>query len=231
MNARTNNQDAGAGGRKSRVLIVDDHEIVCMGLRTLIDREKDLDVCGDAQSIAGAIRQVEALAPDIVIVDLSLSDESGLDLVKDIIRRHAGAKILIHTMLNETIYAERAFKAGAMGYVMKQDHPDVLVQAIRAVLAGELHMGRAVTQQIARRMMNTGHFTSGNPTEILTDRELQVFEQIGDGFAAGEIASALNLSVKTVGTYRERIKLKLGLPGARELARCAVEWKRQRHLP
>ncbi len=218
-----------AGKPRARVLIVDDHEIVCMGLRTLIDREKDLEVCGDAQDSAEAIRLLETFAPDIVIVDLSLAGESGLELVKDIVRRNPAARILIHSMLNETIYAERAMKAGAMGYVMKQDHPDMLIKALRAVLNNELHMGHAVTQQIARRMMNTGHFQPGNPTEILTDRELQVFERIGDGFAAGEIAVAMNLSVKTVGTYRERIKLKLGLPGARELARCAVEWMRRQH--
>jgi DNA-binding NarL/FixJ family response regulator len=226
MNAQAK---AVASGPKARVLIVDDHEIVCMGLRTLIDREKDLEVCGDAQDSAEAIRLLEALAPDIVIVDLSLADESGLELVKDIVLRNPAARILIHSMLNETIYAERAMKAGAMGYVMKQDHPDMLIQALRSVLNNELHMGHAVTQQIARRMMNTGHFRPGNPTEILTDRELQVFERIGDGFAAGEIAASMNLSVKTIGTYRERIKIKLGLPGARELAHCAVAWMRRQH--
>jgi DNA-binding NarL/FixJ family response regulator len=223
---KTNAMTSAAKFPKVRVVIVDDHAVVRMGLRMLIDREKDLVVCGEAGNRADALGLIAREIPDLVVVDMCLGEESGLDLIKDIAAQHPGVRSIVLSMLRETVYAERAFQAGAMGYVMKQDRPDTLITALRAIINNGLYVGDAVAQQMARKMMNTGHPMQGAPSDILADRELQVFERLGEGFAPGEIARTMHLSVKTIGTYRERIKQKLGLTSARELSHYAVEWMR-----
>jgi DNA-binding NarL/FixJ family response regulator len=215
------------GESKARILIVDDHAVVRIGVRMLIDRENDMQVSGEAATGAEALARIDELKPDLAVVDLSLATGSGMDLVKDITTRYPHVRTVVLSMLSEAVYAERTLLAGAMGYVSKQDRPDALIEAIRAVLKDELYLGHAVSQQMARKMMNTGRSVPGGPAEVLTDRELQVFESLGTGFAPSEIAEALHLSVKTIGTYRERIKHKLGLTSARDLARYSVEWMRR----
>lgn len=215
-----------SGPTRARVLLVDDHGVVRMGLRLMIERESDLTVCGEAENRAEALRLIERERPDLVVTDLCLTNESGLGLITDIADHYPQIRTVVLSMLRETVYAERVFQAGAMGYVMKQDPPETLVKALRMALTGECYVGALVAQQMARKMVNTGRSMRGTPNDLLADRELQVFEHMGEGLGPGDIARMMRLSVKTIGTYRERIKRKLGLATTRDLARHAVEWMR-----
>jgi len=212
------------GSKPARVLIVDDHPVVREGLTEVINQTSDLAVCGEADSAADALEVIGAADPDVAVVDLSLRDSRGLDLIKDIRVRFPKLRVLVLTMRDETFYAERALRAGARGYVTKDKGTEEVVGAIRAVLAGEVYLSR----QMAARMLRSivpGEDTGGeSPTGRLTDRELEVFRMIGTGLSTSEIAGKLHLSVKTIESYRERIKDKLGLDGAAELLKRAIQW-------
>jgi DNA-binding NarL/FixJ family response regulator len=209
---------------RARILIVDDHPVVRSGLRMLIDDEPDLFVCGEAGDADEAIRALDAKKPDLVIVDLSLKGSSGLELIKRIKSRETGSKMLVSSMFDESLYAERVLNAGALGYVSKQEAMEKVIEAIRCVLSGRVYLSATMSDRMLHRLTRDHQAPERSPVESLSDRELEVFEMIGRGRTTGEIATQLHLSVKTVETHREKIKAKLRLKSAAELYQYAVRW-------
>ena len=212
----------------ARILLVDDHPIVREGIAALIARQRDMEVCGQVAGVAEALQLVDEKRPDLAVVDLSLQDGHGLNLTKQIKSRNTGTKVLIHSMYDEALYAERALQAGACGYVNKQDDPEKLLEAIRHVLKGNVHFSAAVLVGITACSNAGKPKQAGGAVETLTDRELQVFELIGEGLTTRAIAGRLDLSMHTIDTHREKIKAKLHLKNAVELTRHAVQWALER---
>jgi DNA-binding NarL/FixJ family response regulator len=214
----------GVATKKSKVFVVDDHPIVRQGLALLINREADLAVCGEAEDAHAAVQAVAATKPDILVVDISLNGPDGLGLLKDVRMRYPELPVLILSMHDESIYAERALRAGAQGYIMKQEATEKVLVALRRILSGEIY----VSERIANRMLQRyiGSPSGGRPASIadLTDRELEVFRLIGEGHTTRQIAEELHISVKTVESYQAHIKEKLSLRSARELVQHAIQW-------
>lgn len=207
---------------KSRIFVVDDHPVVRDGLRGLIEQEHDLVVCGESGEAAGALAGIQAAKPDIVLVDLSLQQGSGMELLKDLAVREPSLPVLILSMHDEMIYAERALRAGARGYVMKGSTSQQVITAIRRVLSGKVFISDGVMSSIATKL---GRPKSDRPPiHRLSDRELQVFEFLGQGLSTSEIAERMHLSVKTVQVYFARLKDKFGVSKAKELLREAFRW-------
>ncbi len=210
--------------KKNKVFVVDDHPIIRQGLALMINREPDLTVCGEAQDAHTAIQAVATAKPDIMIVDISLTGPDGLDLLKDIRMRYPELPVLILSMHDEGIYAERALRAGAQGYIMKQEATEKVLVALRRILTREIY----ISERIANRMLQRyiGSRGTGRPSSIadLTDRELEVFRLIGEGHSTRRIAEELHISVKTVESYQAHIKEKLSLRSARELVQHAIQW-------
>jgi DNA-binding NarL/FixJ family response regulator len=207
---------------KTKILIVEDHPIFRMGMIDLINQESDMAVCGYADDVPGGRKAIERLKPDMVIVDLSLKNSSGFDLVKEISSHHRDLPVLVLSMHDESLHAERCLVAGAKGYIMKQETSKSVVKAIRQIMAGHIYISRDITENILSRFQSQPDSFHKSPIHALTDRELEVLQLIGKGFTSGRIAHQLNVSVKTVGTYRERIKEKLCLKHGGELVRYAV---------
>jgi DNA-binding NarL/FixJ family response regulator len=212
--------------QKARILVVDDHSIVREGLMRVIDAAPDLMVCAQAEDAARALGLVRKAKPDLAVVDLALVGQGGLELIKDLKARHPHLPVLVHSMHDESLYAERCLRAGAKGYVMKQAPTERLLQGIRSVLQGEIFLSEGLTKQLLRRLASGPKATDpgGNPADRLSDRELEVFELLGRGRSTKEIAASLHLSDKTIQTHREHIKGKLGLTSAVTLVRRAVQW-------
>ncbi len=210
------------GGRQ-RVYIVDDHPLVREWLAGLIGQESDLEVCGQAEDGPVALAAIPIAKPTIVIVDLSLNRSSGLELIKDLKNQYPSLHILVLSMHEEASYAERAFRAGARGYIVKRESGSRVVEAIRAVLSGQFYASPALASQLAGRMFAAGGATA-SPLESLSDREIEVFQLRGQGRGTKEIADHLKVSVKTVESYEARIKEKLSLQNSGELMREAVRW-------
>ncbi|MCB1007900.1 MAG: response regulator transcription factor [Acidobacteria bacterium] len=206
-----------------RVVIVDDHPIVRAGLASLIDSESDLSVCGQAEDAREALRVIEREQPDLVLVDLSLKGTSGLELIKHLTDRPV--KVLVVSMHDEATWSERALAAGALGYVHKSEATRDIVQAIRRVMTGRPYVSDSIAERILRKMVGTAvPEPSEDPVSALSDRELEIFQRIGEGKTTQEIGDSLCLSPKTVQTYRQRIKQKLGLENAAELSSQATRW-------
>ncbi|MBI5590808.1 MAG: response regulator transcription factor [Deltaproteobacteria bacterium] len=217
---------------KSKILIVEDHPIFSMGLRELINQEDDLTVCGQAESVQEARKILMSLNPDLVIVDLSLKDSSGFDLIQDIGSRSGGRiPVLVLSMHDESLHAQRCLKAGARGYIMKQEASVSVVKAIRRILKGYLYVSEKVSSRLLETVVKHPDAMHESPLNHLTNRELEIFQMIGRGLYPGEIADRLHLSTKTVGTYRERIKAKLGFSHGMDLVRYAVIWVEQGIIP
>ncbi|OGH55724.1 MAG: DNA-binding response regulator [Candidatus Lindowbacteria bacterium RIFCSPLOWO2_12_FULL_62_27] len=216
--------------KQAKVFIVDDHPIVRRGLAQLINQEADLVVCGEAETIQATLDQWEKSAPDVALVDLSLKAESGLELIKDIKVRYPAVPVLVLSMHDETFYAERAIRAGAEGYIMKQQASDLVLAAIRRVLGGEIYLSEPMAAKILRRASGEQPDQLPSPMERLSDRELEVFRLIGTGLGTRKIAEQLSRSVKTVETYREHIKEKLDLKGASELTQAAFQWLQSQNM-
>lgn len=214
----------GDGRKLTRIFIVDDHPIVRQGLALLIEPQEDLDVCGEAETVSDAIRGIEQTKPDIVIVDISLRESSGIELIKDIRVRYPDALILVLSMHDESFYAERVLRAGARGYVTKDEAPDKILSAIRRILGGEIYLSDKMSSKMLCKLVESHTGTSGMSVECLSDRELQVFELIGQGIGTRNIASSLHLSTKTIESHRERIKKKLKLDNASKLLQHAIQW-------
>jgi len=207
-----------------RLLVVDDHPMMREGLAQLVHHESDLTVCGEAGSAQDALGLVDKLKPHLVLADISLPDKSGLELIRDLGAVHPGLPILVISMHDESLHAERALRAGARGYIMKQEGGGRIMEAIRQVLGGQVYVSAKMSARILETFSCGRTRISRSPVERLTDREFEVFRLIGQGVATREIAKRLSLSVKTIEVHRANIKRKLNLKGATELVRHAVRW-------
>jgi DNA-binding NarL/FixJ family response regulator len=208
----------------ARILIVDDHPLVCRGLTDLLAAEPDMEVCGQAADAPTALQLIGELSPDVVIVDLSLRNGSGLELLKQIRTNHPKVKPLVSSMHDESLYAERSLRAGALGYINKQEDAQQFIDAVRQVHRGGFYLSDAMTTRAVQRMAQGEEVAAAPTIQQLSDRELEVFQLIGRGQTTRQIAERLNLSIKTIETYRENIKSKLGLRNGSELTRHAVQW-------
>ncbi len=211
-------------GRKKKVYLVDDHPIVRQGLLKLIEQEEGLEVCGEAGCVPDALAGIRATNPDVVLVDISLEDSNGLELIKTIDDLGLQIPTLVLSMHDESLYAEHALRAGASGYVMKQAASNTLIQAIEKVLDGEIYVSKTMASQMLKMAFRNGGEETRTGTETLSLRELEVFELIGRGNSTREIAEQLHLSVKTIETYRSHIKDKLHLRSGTELMQRAIHW-------
>jgi len=214
-----------AGDLRRKVLLVDDHPILREGLAQIINHEPDLKVCGQAGSASQALRAVAALSPDLVVVDISLKGVNGIELIKQIRAQNPNAYVLALSVHDEALYAERALRAGAKGYVMKQAPTEEVMAAIRRVMAGGRHLSQQMQERMLEKMSGapSGSKPSGPDLDQLSDRELEVFQLIGNGLGTREIAAQLHLGIKTVETYRAHLKQKLKLRSGIELIRLAIE--------
>lgn len=210
--------------KKARVFLVDDHPIVRQGLAELINHEDDLEVCGQAEDAREALKEIKKQQPDMVIVDLSLKETSGVELIKDIKSQYSNLPVLALSMHDESLYAERTLRAGAKGYIMKQEATDEVISAIRKVLSGQIYASERMTAKMVRRLVGGAPETGTSTIERLSDRELEVFLLIGQGYGTRQIAEKLFLSVKTIETYRAHIKEKMNLAGSAELLQYAIQW-------
>ena len=204
------------------ILIVDDHPLVRAGFAQLIGDTPDLKVCGEAADMATALKLVELIPPDLAIIDLSLSGGSGLDLIEHIKARNSEILMLVASMHEESLYAERVLAAGARGYINKQEAQEKIIKAIRQVLNGKVYLSEHMTERILNNMVSGSD--DKRDIDTLSNRELQVFEMIGQGFSPGKMAEQLNLSIKTIETHQANIKKKLGLSSAHKLAHRAIRW-------
>jgi DNA-binding NarL/FixJ family response regulator len=210
--------------RKAKVLIVDDHPVVRYGLVQMLSGEPDFEVCGEAASAQEALALVARHEPDVAVVDISLRGTNGIELVKQIHAIHPEARILVSSMHDEKLFAERALRAGANGYINKQVAITEMVGAIRRVLSGKVYLSAPMTERMIERAAGLESDGSRSAVQRLSDRELEVFSLLGDGLSTREVAQRLNLSVKTIETHRAQIKRKLGLRNSTELVQRAVEW-------
>ena len=209
---------------RARILIVDDHPMIRAGLTQLLSAQPGLEVCGECQDAAGVLPFIDTHHPDLIVIDISLQNSSGLTLIQDIKKRHRAQKMLAYSMHDEGLFAVRAIQAGAMGYLEKSAHPRETIDAIRKVLQGHLAVSQRVTDSLVANMAAPGADSCRSRVETLSNRELEVFEFLGRGLSIREIAERLNRSVKTIESHRERILSKLGLVSSVKLVRQAVEW-------
>jgi DNA-binding NarL/FixJ family response regulator len=209
-------------------LVVDDHPIFRQGLVALIRSNERYRVCAEAGTAAESLAALEKGVPDIALIDISLVGQNGLDLVKTLKAAHPEVIVLIISMHDEVVYAERALKAGARGYVMKQEAASVMLDAIETVLSGKIYVSAVMRDRLLETMFTRREETETPSVERLSDRELQVLELIGQGYGAAEMAKVMNLSVKTVNAYRDHIKEKLRIDAAGDLRRFAVKWVQSR---
>jgi DNA-binding NarL/FixJ family response regulator len=211
--------------QRAQILVVDDHPAVREALALRIDRQSDLKVCGEAADVDEALRLVHKTQPDVAVVDISLKSGSGMELIKRIKERYPQVRILVWSMHSESLYAERALRAGALGYVNKDQATDTIVNALRQVLKDKVWLSDAMAERLLHRAVG-GDRDAGprSPLDALADRELEVFRMIGEGHKTAEIAQRLHLSVKTIETYRDRIRQKLDLSDGTRLAHYATQW-------
>ncbi len=212
---------------KVRVLLVDDHPVLRKGLGQMINHEPDLMVCGEAEDASKAFDAVSTLQPDVAVVDISLKRGNGIELIKNVKARYPELAILVLSMHDEALYAERALRAGSLGYIMKEEATELVLTAIRRVMAGEIFLSERMKSRMLQQIATGRGKTVVSPIEHLTDRELQVFRLIGEGRSTRQIAGELHLSVRTVEAYREYIKEKLSLKNSTELVQHAFHWVHQ----
>lgn len=213
-----------------KILIVDDHPIFRMGMQELLNQEDDLTVCAVAADFASARKALAEKEPDLAIIDISLAEENGLDLVKEININYSGLPVLVLSLHDESVWAERAIRAGARGYVMKKEASESVISAIRNILSGKIHVSPDMMAHLLDKFQGNPDAQGAPTVDLLTDRELEVFRLIGSGLSTREIAERMKLGIKTIGTYRDRIKQKLCIKSASELTRHAVLWKENEHF-
>lgn len=206
-----------------RIVVVDDHPLVRQGLIDTINRQDDLTVCGEADGLMAALAVIREQSPHLVTVDLGLAEGSGLELIKELRASSQKLRILVLSMQDETLYAERCLRAGAHGFIGKDEPPDQIVNAVQTVLRGRMYLSPELNNRMLNRVVHGGE-QEQSPIESLTDRELEVFELIGNGLTTKQIAAKLDLSPKTIESYRENIKSKLSLSNAARLQQRAVQW-------
>jgi len=209
---------------KTRVVVADDHPFLRAGLATMINAQPDFACVGEADTVANTQKKIAEQKPDMAVVDLFMGDGDGLELIKTLRAQHEGLRILVLSQHEESLYAERALRAGAQGYIMKQREPAEVLAALRAILTGELYVSPRIAAMLLRRTLQGRPAAPGSGVDSLTDRELQVFRLLGTGLSTRRIAEELNLSFKTIETYRENIKHKLGLADASALLHQANDW-------
>ena len=210
--------------KKTQVLIVDDHPVIRDGLVTIINHERDLNVCGQAEDAYIALKAVAELKPDIVVTDISLKSSDGIELTKNIKARYPRLPVIILSVHDESLYAERALLAGAKAYLMKDKVSENIIKAIRTVLTGEIYVSDAISKKFLHKIAGDKAGTAKTPIEKLSDREFEIFRLIGEGLKASQMAKQLHLSIKTIETYRSRIKEKLNLPNASQLLQYSIRW-------
>jgi DNA-binding NarL/FixJ family response regulator len=215
---------------KSRVFLVDDHPLVREGLTNLINGQDDLAVCGEAEDSTGAMAGVAETRPDVALIDISLKNESGLELVKNLESEFPLVALIVLSMHDEALYAERALRAGARGYVMKRETTKSMLTAIRRVLDGDVYVSDRVVNVMARRLGTSRKAAASTPVERLSDRELEIFRLLGQGRTTSQIAEDLGLSLKTVQAYCARAKEKFGVNSLAELLRAAIRWEDATHV-
>jgi DNA-binding NarL/FixJ family response regulator len=211
---------------RHRIFLVDDHPVTREGVRVLIDQEPDLVVCGQADSAPAALQLIQRLKPDLAVVDITLKTTSGIELMKNVKALLPDLPVLIMSMHDESLYAERALRAGAKGYVMKHEASDRILVAIRSVIGGDLYLSEKMKEKMLHRLVRSRKNEVVFTIDTLSDREMEVFQLIGNGFGTRQIAEKLNLSVKTIDSYREHLKLKLRLEKGSDLVRHAIQWVR-----
>jgi DNA-binding NarL/FixJ family response regulator len=209
---------------KVRVLVVDDHELLRSALKGLLANEPNVEICGEADEEDEAFRLVSALQPNLVFVDLALKTGNGLDLVKRIKAKDPSIRVVVLSMYDSRLFAERALRSGASGYINKQQPSSDILQAVRTVMNGDIYLSETMTREMLRRASHGNEPWSRSPIEDLSDRELEIFRLIGQGRATRQIAAELHISTSTVETYRERLKTKMGLKNGAELTRRAMQW-------
>jgi DNA-binding NarL/FixJ family response regulator len=207
---------------KHRIFMVDDHPLVREWLRTLINTQSDLEVCGEAEDAPSALSGIAEAQPELAIIDLSLAKGSGIDLIKDLRKSQPDVSIVVLSMHDESFYAERALRAGAQAYVVKRESTSQILAAVRSVISGGIYLNPRFTDELAQKFVAAG--SSGSPIELLSDRELEVFRLLGQGQTTSSIASELSINLKTVQAYCARIKEKLDLSNVSELLRAAIRW-------
>jgi len=225
-----NPSSSGTIGRKSRVFIVDDHPLVREGLTNLINGQDDLIVCGEAKDSAQTIEGMVKARPDVALIDISLENESGLELVKQLRSQFPQVALIILSMHDEGLYAERALRAGARGYVVKHETSKSVLASIRQVLAGGVYVSGKIVKRMALRLASSREALARSPVERLSDRELEIFRLLGQGRTPSQIAGDLNLSLKTVQAYCARAKEKFGVTSLTELLRAAIRWDDASHV-
>ena len=214
---------------KRKVFLVDDHPLVREWLTNLINRQPDLAVCGESESAQSALQAIAAARPEVAIVDVSLKDSSGIELIKSLKLSHPEVAVLVLSMHDESLYAERALRAGAKGYIMKRETTRKVIEGIRQILDGKVFVSDSVKEALALRLVENKTQTPLSPVEQLSDRELEVFEMLGQGLGTRQIADALRVSIKTVQAYCARAKEKLNVRSATELLREAIRWNESKH--
>ena len=214
---------------KTNIYIVDDHSLIRRGLTALIGAETDMQVCGQAEDVVKATTEIMKLRPDLVIADLSLKGNSGLELVKNIKAFDPNIQVLVLSMHDESIYALRALKAGARAYLMKSDLAEKIIEAIRRIAKGHLYVSESVAGQMLSQLTIGRSFETDSPVSSLSDRELEVVNLIGNGLPTREIAVKLHISIKTVETHRAHIKRKLNIENATQLVQFCVRWVEESH--
>jgi DNA-binding NarL/FixJ family response regulator len=217
-------RSAAAVRDRKRILLVDDHPLVRERLAEIINRESDLIVCGEAEDRHDAIVAIPTKRPDLAIIDLTLKSSDGLELIKDIRSRWPKLRMLVVSMHDESLYAERVIRAGALGYITKQEATRSILVAIRRVLEGTIYLNEKIASHIISRLTAHAGLVAATPAELLSDRELQVFDLTGQGLNTSEVATRLHVAVKTIETYRARIREKLKLKNASELLQSAIAW-------
>lgn len=223
-------QSRGPGSAVRRVLLVDDHPITCQGVAALINQETDMCVCGQARNAPAALELVEKLDPHLAVVDISLDGTSGIEFVKCALAMRPRLQVLMMSMFEESVYAPRAFRAGARGYVMKHEASEKIVPALRQIMEGKAYISPRLKEQLAERVLTSRTQVVEDPIEKLSDRELEVFELLGDGHTTRQVAERLHLSVKTIDSYREHLKDKLHITDASTLVQQAIRWTKTNHL-
>src|SRR5262249_742430 len=221
---------SGTVARKSRVFIVDDHPLVREGLTNLINGQDDVMVCGEAKDSAEAIDKIAKEGPEVAIIDISLVNESGLELIKHLVRQFPQVALIVLSMHDEALYAERVLRAGGRGYVMKHETSKRLLASIRQVLGGGIYVKERIANRMAQRLTSSRRRVASSPVERLSDRELEIFQLLGQGRTPSEIARDLNLSLKTVQAYCARAKEKFGVTSLTELLRAAIRWDDASHV-
>jgi len=225
-----NSKPSATLARKSRIFLVDDHPLVREGLANLINRQDDLCVCGEAEDSAEAISGIAETRPDVALIDISLKNESGLELIKNLESQFPLVALIVLSMHDEALYAERVLRAGARGYVMKRETTKNVLASIRRVLEGGVYVSERVVNAMARRLGSSAKLTAGSPVECLSDRELEIFRLLGQGRTTSQIADDLHLSLKTVQAYCARAKEKFGVNSLGELLRAAIRWEDASHI-